>query len=270
MLQFSSHTGMKLDAIAFGTFLIPPGEDTYRMVSQAIELGYRSIDTAKYYENEKDVGRAIRDSRKKIQVTSKLWNDEQGYQSALDGGRSSRDYLGVESIDLLLVHWPGHGAQKMLDTWNAFQMLQEEGTVKYIGVSNFDIEHLETLKREGFIRPSSNQIEVNPLFTQEALRVYCQNKGMIVEGWAPLVKGNMSLLVPIQKIAEKYNKTLAQIAIRWAISSGIRVLAKSIRVERMKENLNVFDFDISSEEIDIIDSMNQNKRFGPNPTEFVF
>lgn len=270
MLKFSSYSDMELDYIAFGTYKLSSGEIAYKAVSEALENGYSSIDTARYYENEKAVGRAVKNASKKIHITTKIWNNMLGYQKTLDIGRESRDLLGVKSIDLLLAHWPSTDEKNMLETWEALEQLKDEGTTLHIGASNFEIKHLQLLEQKGYNRPESNQIEVNPLHTQEQLRVYCQNNGILVEAWRPLLHGDLHLISNIEPIAKKYNKTTAQICIKWAISSGMRVLVKSMHASRMRENIDVFDFDLTSNEINTIDSLNKNARQGPDPNTFNF
>ncbi len=259
-----------IDAIGFGTYLIAPGDATYKTVTEALELGYRSIDTAKYYENEQDVGRAVRDAnlQGKVQITTKLWNDEQGYEKALDAGRRSRDYLGLESIDLFLIHWPGRN--KFIETWKAFEKLKSEGTVKNIGVSNFHEHHLRALEEMGLATPVINQIEMNPLFTQETLRDYCKEHDILIEAWRPIVGGQISKLDTLKNIASVHNKSIAQIALRWSVQRGSRVLPKSVQRQRMIENIAIFDFQLSEEELATIDAMNINYRSGPDPDTFLF
>ena len=269
MLQIQSKR-FSIDAVGFGTYLIPPGDATYKAVVEALEVGYRSIDTAKYFESERDVARAVRESglQENVQITTKLWNDEQGYDKALSAGRRSRDYLGVESIDLFLVHWPGRN--KFIETWRAFEKLKSEDTVKDIGVSNFNIHHLQALEEAGLARPVINQIEMNPLFTQQKLRHYCHEHDILVEAWRPIMGGNISRLEAMQNIATAHGKSLAQVALRWSIQRGCRVLPKTIHHERMVENISVFDFELSEQELATIDAMNVDYRSGPDPDTFLF
>ncbi len=259
-----------IEAIGFGTYRVPPGDEAYKAVTEALEVGYRSIDTAKYYDNEQDVGRAVRDAKlqESVQITTKLWNDEQGYDAALSAGRRSRDYLGVESIDLFLVHWPGEN--KFIETWKAFEKLKSEGTVKDIGVSNFNARHLEALREAGLATPVINQIEMNPLFTQAELRRYCAEHDIIIEAWRPIMGGKIAKLDAIQDIATRHGKSLAQVALRWSVQRGCRVLPKSTHRQRMVENLNIFDFELSEEELAAIDAMNVDYRSGPDPEAFLF
>ena len=268
MEKFTSKLQFTTDALGFGTYLIPPGEETYKAVSLALEVGYRSIDSAKYYESEQDVGRAVKDAglSGQVQITTKLWNTEQGYEKALTAGRRSRDYLGVESIDLFLVHWPGKSL--FVETWMAFEKLKSEGTVKNIGVSNFNPHHLKALEEAGLSTPVINQIEMSPLLTQENVRNYCNEKGIIVEAWGPIVQGKISELSGLQDIADKYSKTRAQVALRWAVEHGCRVLPKSVHKDRMIENIDIFDFSLTPDEVKAIDSLNRNFRNGPDPDKF--
>lgn len=269
MVQIQSKR-FSLDAVGFGTYRISPGDATYKVVTEALELGYTSIDTAKYYENEQDVGRAVRDAKlqDKVQITTKLWNDEQGYNKTLDAGRRSRDYLQVESIDLFLIHWPGKDT--FVDTWKAFEKLKSEGTVKDIGVSNFNIHHLQALEEAGLARPVINQIEMHPLFTQEELRRYCKEHDILIEAWRPIVGGEISKLDALTDIASTHGKSVAQVALRWSVQRGCRVLPKSAHRERMVENISIFDFQLREDELATIDAMNRDYRSGPDPDTFLF
>lgn len=266
MKEILAHSDLVLDSIAFGTFLIPPGEETYRAVSLALEVGYRSVDTAKYYNNESDVGRAIRAAglEGQVQVTTKIWIDELSPQKAKIAGKRSRDYLQVESIDLLLAHWPRPG---LVDTWKTFLEMQEEGIVKYIGVSNFEQEHLEELVQAGLAVPSVNQVELSPLLTRAALRNYCQSRRIIVETWGPLIQGALHELASVQDIADKYRISLAQLSLRWAVQHNMRVLPKSTHRHRMEENLAIFDFEFTPEEMERIDALDRQHHCGPRPAD---
>ena len=262
MEQIYSHEGLSLDVIAFGTYLISPGEQTYNTVRLALDMGYRSIDTAKYYNNEKDVGRAIRDSglEGNVQVTTKVWIDELSSDKVKIAAKRSRDFLQVDSIDVLLVHWP---RPDLLDTWMDFMQLRDEGLVKYIGVSNFEQKHLQQIQEAGLVLPSVNQVELSPVLVRADLREYCKNLGIIVETWGPLVQGKLHVLSSIQDIADKYNKSLAQVSLRWAIQHGLRVLPKSIKKERIQENITIFDFELTTEEMQRIDSLDKDYHSGP-------
>ncbi len=266
MKQVHSYTGVSLDVIAFGTYLLSPGEQTYETVRLALEAGYRSIDTAKYYNNEKDVGKAIRDAglEGSVQVTTKVWIDELSVPKVKVAAKRSRDFLQVESIDVLLVHWP---RPDLIDTWRSFLELQEEGVVKHIGVSNFEQKHLQQIQKEGLALPAVNQIELSPLLVRADLREYCKSLGIIVETWGPLVQGKLDALSPIQDIADKYNKSLAQISLRWAIQHGLRVLPKSSKKERIQENIAIFDFELSTEEMKRIDGLDRDYHSGPRPDD---
>ncbi len=257
MIQLRSKI-FSIDAIGFGTYLISPGDVAYRAVTEAIEEGYSSIDTARYYNNEQDVGRAVRNAGvdKKIHITTKLWYTDHGYDKALEEGRRSRDYLGVESIDLFLIHWPGDG-DGFIDTWRAFEKLISEGTVKNIGVSNFTPKHLKILKDRGLSTPVVNQIEMSPLRIQKETRMYCNKHEIIVEAWGPIARGNIIELQLLEPIARRHNKTIAQVALRWAVQKGCRILPKSVRRERMRENINIFDFELTFDELEKIDMMNK-------------
>ncbi len=264
MKQVRSYSNFPLDAVAFGTYSIEPGEKSYRAVTEALEVGYRSFDTAKYYNNEKDVGRAVRDAglEGKVHITTKVWIDELDYKKTKIAGKRSRDYLGVECINLLLLHWP---RPNLLDSWQALLELQEEGVVSCIGVSNFEVQHIESLAQASFPMPEVNQIELSPLLAQKDIREYCHENGIIVEAWAPLLQGALHKLKDVEDIAEKHDASLAQLALRWAVQKGLRVIPKSVQKQRMQENLDIFRFEISAEELGRIDALDSGFRCGPTP-----
>ncbi|WP_126557808.1 aldo/keto reductase [Dictyobacter kobayashii] len=256
--------------LGFGVFQTKEGNEVIQAVSDALETGYRSIDTAAAYGNETGVGTAIKQSgvsRSELFVTTKLWNADQGYDSALRAFDESRKKLGLDVIDLYLIHWPVKGKYK--DSWKAMEKLYRDGSVRAIGVSNFQIHHLNDLLQNSEVVPAVNQIELHPLLSQTELRRFCQEKGIQVEAWSPLIQGKHNLPL-LKELADKYHKSAAQIILRWDLQSGIVTIPKSIHTERIRENANVFDFTLSDEDIQRLDGLNRNERTGADPDNFNF
>ncbi|MFF2288562.1 aldo/keto reductase [Peribacillus butanolivorans] len=265
------HNGVKMPQLGFGVFKVKNGSETVESVKKAIEVGYRSIDTAAVYENEEGVGQAIRESgisREELFITSKVWNTDQGYETTLQAFDDSLKRLGLEYLDLYLIHWPGK--DKYLETWKALEKLYNEGKVKSIGVSNFHVHHLEKLLANSEIKPVVNQIELHPLLTQVEIRDYCEKHDIKVEAWSPLGRGSLIEEPTINHIAKKHGKSSAQVLIRWHLQHEIVVIPKSITPSRIEENAQVFDFSLSLNEMNQIDALNKNERFGSNPDEILF
>lgn len=265
------HNGVEIPQLGFGVFKVEEGSQTVDSVKKALAVGYRSIDTAKVYENETGVGQAIRESgieREKLFVTSKVWNTDQGYESTLAAFEASLKRLQMDYLDLYLIHWPGK--DKYIDTWHALEKLYKDGRVRAIGVSNFHIHHLENLLANSEIKPVINQIELHPYLIQTEIREFCKKHSIRVESWSPLGRGGVLNDSVIQEIASKHNKSAAQIIIRWHLQHGLVVIPKSITPSRIAENANVFDFTLSVEDMNRIDQLDQNKRFGSHPDEFLF
>lgn len=263
--------GVKIPWFGLGVYKVENGDEVVSSVKWAIEAGYRSIDTAALYQNEDGVGQAIRESgvpREELFVTTKVWNSDQGYDSTLQAFEQSLDKLGLEYVDLYLVHWPVKGKYK--DTWRALEKLHEDGKVRAIGVSNFQIHHLEDLLADAKVRPVVNQVELHPLLSQVELRNYCKEQGIQIEAWAPLAQGRLLDNEVLQTIGEKYGKSVAQVLLRWDLQSGIVTIPKSIKQERIVQNADIFDFELSPEDMKQIDDMNQNQRFGADPDNFNF
>ncbi|TPG70846.1 aldo/keto reductase [Brevibacillus laterosporus] len=254
--------------LGLGVYKADDGTEVEQAIHMALEAGYRSIDTAAVYENEAGVGKAIRDSkipREEIFVTTKVWNTEQGYESTLQAFDTSLKKLGLDYIDLYLVHWPVPGKYK--ETWKALETLYKNGLVRSIGVSNFHIHHLEDLLSVCEVKPMLNQIEMHPYLIQKELRQYCEQHGIYVEAWRPLMRGNLE--VPqLQELAERYQKTPAQIVLRWDLQHKVLVIPKSVRKERIIENADLFDFELTDEDMAMLDGLNRNQRFGPDPDHF--
>ncbi|WP_232697671.1 aldo/keto reductase [Brevibacillus daliensis] len=259
------HNGIIKPWIGLGVYKAEEGAEVEFAVKTALELGYRSIDTASVYENEAGVGKAIEQSdvlRKDIFVTTKVWNTDQGYDATMSAFETSRTKLGLEYIDLYLIHWAVPGMYK--ETWKALEKLCKDGYVRAIGVSNFHIHHLEDLLQDCEVKPMLNQVELQPFLTQKELLAYCNEQQIAVEAWRPLMRGNLDVPL-IKELAAKYEKTPAQIVLRWDIQNGVLVLPKSVNRERIEENSQLFDFELSHEDMQKIDGLNSNKRFGPDP-----
>jgi methylglyoxal/glyoxal reductase len=264
------NNGVRMPWLGLGVFQVQDGDEVIRSVRQAIEIGYRSIDTAAGYRNEAGVGAAIKESgvpREELFITTKLANSDQGYESTLRAFEESRRKLDLDYVDLYLIHWPGK--DKFQDTWRAFEKLHKEGYIRAIGVSNFKIHHLETLKQGSDIIPAVNQVEFHPLLNQQELLQYCRKEGIQLEAWSPIMKGNLDL-PQLTELARKYGKTPAQIVLRWDLQHGVVTIPKSVREERIRENAAIFDFTLSDEDMKVIDLMNQDHRFGSDPDQVLF
>lgn len=262
--------GVRMPWLGLGVYKAEEGLEVEHAVEEALAAGYRSIDTAAFYGNEAGVGKAVRNSgvaREELFVTTKVWNSQQGYESTLAAFEESRKNLGLEYIDLYLIHWPVRNKYK--DTWRALEKLYREGHVRAIGVSNFHVHHLEDLLSACEIKPTVNQVELHPLLSQKELMMFCREQNIQMEAWSPLMRGSLdhSLLV---ELGEKHGKSPAQIVLRWDLQNGIVVIPKSVRAERIRENADIFDFELSAEEMTRIDGMNENRRFGPDPDHFDF
>ncbi|CCF16342.1 uncharacterized oxidoreductase YtbE [Brevibacillus laterosporus GI-9] len=254
--------------LGLGVYKAEDGAEVEKAIHMALEAGYRSIDTAAIYENEAGVGKAIRDSkipRDEIFVTTKVWNTEQGYESTLQAFDASLQKLGLDYIDLYLVHWPVPGKYK--ETWRALETLYKKGLVRSIGVSNFHIHHLEDLLSVCEVKPMLNQIEMHPYLIQKELRQYCEQNGIYVEAWRPLMRGNLEVPL-LQEMAERYQKTPAQIVLRWDLQHNVLVIPKSVKKERIIENAGLFDFELTDADMALLDGLNRDQRFGPDPDHF--
>lgn len=256
------NNGVKMPWLGLGVWKLKEGEEVINSVKTAIKVGYRSIDTAKIYGNEQGVGKAIKESevpRNELFITTKVWNEDQGYDNTLKAFEQSRIKLGIDIIDLYLIHWPIN--ETYIETWKALVHLYSEGYVKAIGVSNFDINHLDAIINETGVIPAVNQVELHPLLTQKKLLNYANDHNIKLIAWSPLMMGNLEHS-HLNDIAKKYNKTVAQIILRWDILNGVVVIPKSVHENRIIENSQIFDFELSLEDIRKIDSMNIDKHFG--------
>lgn len=267
MAHYVLSNGVQIPAIGFGTWQIPDGESAYRSVLTALDVGYRHIDTALVYGNEKSVGRAIRDSgirREDIFITTKLPANIKGYQETLDAFNESLENLGVSYFDLYLIHAPkpwnveGEGIEYMpqnIESWKAFEQLYKEGKVRSIGVSNFKPAHLDILLKHTEIVPMVNQIRLHPDHIPTENIAYCKKHKILIEAYSPLATGRIFENKALEEIAKKYNKSVAQVCIRWSYQNGFLPLPKSVTPARIKENFNIFDFELSEEDMQKIGSI---------------
>jgi len=258
---------VRMPILGLGVYQSPPRRVTRNAVNFALRIGYRHVDTARIYGNEADVGEAVRESgvpRGDLFVTTKLWNSDQGYDSTLRACEASLKRLGLDYLDLYLVHFPVPDVRK--ESWSAMETLLKKGRCRAIGVSNFTIRHLEELIEESHIMPSVNQVEFHPFLYQRELLKYCQNRGIQVEAYSPLASGERLKHPRIGSLAEKYSRSPAQLMIRWGIQHGLVVIPKSTREERIRENGQVFDFDISDDDMRSLDSLNEDLRLNWDPT----
>ena len=262
------NNGVKIPELGLGVYKMSSGKETETAVRWALEEGYRHIDTAAAYGNEADVGRAIRGSgvaRKDVFVTTKLWTRDGGYESALRAFDTSLTNLGIEYVDFYLIHWPME--RKRLPSWKALEEIQKGGRCRAIGVSNFLERHLSELLENSSVVPAVNQVEFSPFLYQKNLLEFCRGKGIQLEAYSPLVRGQRMEHAALRRLAAKYKKSPAQMLIRWAIEHQIVAIPKSSRRERIRENAAVFDFSISAEDLKAMDSWNENLRVCWDPTE---
>jgi diketogulonate reductase-like aldo/keto reductase len=263
--------GEEIPQLGFGVFQVPPGE-TEVAVARALEAGYRHIDTAAAYRNEAGVGLAIRASgleRGEIFLTTKCWNEDQGYEQARRACHASLKQLEMDHIDLYLIHWPVPAHDRYVETWKAFTELQEEGLVRSIGVSNFQQEHLERIIAETGVTPAVNQIELHPHLQQAGLRREHDDLGILTEAWSPLAQGEVLGEPTIREISEHHRRTPAQVVIRWHLQLGNVVIPKSVTPSRIEENFDVFGFELGGEEMEAIAGLDQGRRTGPDPDTFI-
>ncbi|MBO9708029.1 MAG: aldo/keto reductase [Caulobacter sp.] len=267
------HDGKVMPRLGFGLWQVPP-EIAEDVTGYALKAGYRSIDTARAYFNEVGVGRALAASglaREEVFVTTKLWNDDQGYSRTLKSFDESLHRLGLDQVDLYLMHWPSQSRDLYVETWKAFIRLHKDGRAKSIGVSNFAIPHLQRLFDETGVVPVVNQVELHPLFQQRGLRTFHQQHGIVTESWSPLGRGAILDLPVITRIARKHQRTPAQIIIRWHLENNLVVIPKSVTPSRILENAQVFDFQLDVEDHAALASLDRvNGRMGPEPETALF
>lgn len=269
------NNGVKMPWLGLGVFRVENGPDASNAVREAIVQGYRSIDGAAIYENEESMGQGIAEgikeagiSREDLFITSKLWNADQGYESGLKAYEESLKRLGLDYLDLYLIHWPVKGKYK--EAWRALETIYKEGRVRAIGVSNFQIHHLEDLFTDAEIKPAVNQVEYHPRLTQKPLHEFCKAQGIQLEAWAPLMVGKLFDNEVLKEIADKHNKSIAQVILRWDLQNGVVTIPKSTNKGRIKENSGIFDFELTTEEVTQIDNLNQDFRTGADPDNFNF
>ncbi len=270
VLTMTLNNNVQIPQLGFGVFQVPP-QDAERVVSTALETGYRSIDTAAAYQNEEGVGRAIASSglpRDEIVVTTKLWNSDHGYDPALRAFDASARRLGLDTVDLYLIHWPVPAADRYVETWKALEKLAADGRVRAIGVSNFTVEHLRRLFAETGTVPAVNQIELHPHFQQTALRAEHAAHGIATEAWSPLGQGAALSDATITGLAKRHDVTPAQVVLRWHLQLGNIVIPKSVTPARIRENFDVFTFDLSTEDLSAIADLDTDRRIGPDPATF--
>jgi diketogulonate reductase-like aldo/keto reductase len=264
------NNGVPIPQLGFGVFKVPPAE-TADIVGRALAAGYRHIDTAAMYGNEEGVGRAIAESgipRDELFVTTKLSNDAHGANEPLRAFEDSRRKLGLDVVDLYLIHWPLPGQDRYVETWRALQKLREDGAVRAIGVSNFQPAHLRRVLDETGTAPAINQIELHPYLTQPGLRREHAERGIVTEAWSPLAQGAVLDDPVITEIAEAHGKTAGQVVLRWHIELGNVVFPKSVTPSRIEENIDIFDFELSSDEVERIEALDRGERTGPDPETF--
>ncbi len=265
------NSGNNIPQLGFGVFLVDPAE-AQRIVEDALEVGYRHIDTAAIYRNEEGVGRAIAASgvpREELFVTTKLWNDDQGTDTAHRAIDTSLKKLGLDYVDLYLIHWPTPQRDRYLESWRALEQIQASGKTRSIGVSNFQPEHLDKIITGSDTVPAVNQIELHPAFQQRELRAVHAQHGIHTESWGPLGQGKYDLfgMEAIQAAAKAHDVTPAQVVIRWHLQSGIIVFPKSNSRERMSQNFDVFGFELTADEMAAVDALDAGKRVGGHPDE---
>ncbi|MED0707202.1 aldo/keto reductase [Aneurinibacillus aneurinilyticus] len=265
------HNGVRMPWLGLGVYKTQDGEEVEQAVKAAVEAGYRSIDTASLYHNERGVGKAIQACgipREDLFITTKIWNSNQGYDSTLYAFEESLKKLGLEYLDLYLIHWPVK--EKYKETWRAMEKLYKDGLVRAIGVSNFHVHHLEDLLTSAHIIPMVNQVEFHPRLTQKTLLIFCKEKGIQLEAWSPLMRGRLLDEPMLNNIARKHGKTPVQVILRWDLQHEVVTIPKSVHAERIAANADIFDFTLSDEEMRQIDALNRNERSGQDPDHFHF
>ncbi|MED1793122.1 aldo/keto reductase [Brevibacillus nitrificans] len=269
------YNGVKMPWLGLGVFKVEEGAEVVDAVRTAIRNGYRSIDTAAIYGNEEGVGEGIRlgmkdvgIAREDLFITSKVWNSDLGYESTLAAYETSLKKLGLDYLDLYLIHWPVEGKYK--EAWRALETIYKEGRVKAIGVSNFHVHHLEDLMKDAEMKPMIDQIEFHPRLTQKELQAFCRENGIQMEAWSPLMQGQLLDHPVLKEIAERHQKSVAQVIIRWDLQNGVVTIPKSIKEHRIVENADVFNFELSADDMAKIDALNENFRVGPDPDNFDF
>ncbi|MCD3219753.1 aldo/keto reductase [Staphylococcus sciuri] len=269
------YNGNSIPALGLGTFRVENNDECREAVKHAIISGYRHIDTAQTYHNEEKVGQGIKEgleatglNREDLFITTKLWMTDYGRENVQSAYEASLKRLGLDYVDLYLIHWPGQDKDLITETWKAMENLYNEGKIKNIGVSNFHVHHLEELLQEASIKPVINQIECHPYLTQKELRAYLEAQKIVAQSWSPLMNGQILEDEVVKEIANELGKTPAQVIIRWNIDENIVVIPKSVTPSRIEENLNVFDFELSEDQLSRLNALNKDERIGPDPEVF--
>lgn len=275
MENITFYNGNEMPIVGLGTFRVENNDECAASVKHAIENGYTHIDTAMIYENEDKVGQGIAEGlastglkRSDLFITSKLWLDDYGRQNVADAYKTSLNKLGLDYLDLYLMHWPGTDEALMIDTWQGMEDLYKNDKVKNIGVSNFNIEHLEALLAQVSIKPVINQVEFHPYLLQSSLNRYLEVQNIHMESWSPLMNAQILEDETVNAVANEVGKSPAQVIIRWNIEHGVVVIPKSVTPSRIEENINVFDFALTAEQIEKLDNLNEERRIGPDPAKY--
>lgn len=264
------NNGVKMPWLGLGVWQAEDGREVISAVKAAVKAGYRHIDTAAVYGNEAGVGKAIKECgvpREELFVTSKVWNSNQGYDRTLKAFEESRKKLGLEYLDLYLIHWPVKG--KYTETWRALETVYKNGLARAIGLSNFHIPHIRDVLASGSVVPAVNQVEFHPFLVQKELRSFCKEHKIQFEAWSPIMHGHLNL-IDLSEISKKYGKTPAQVVLRWDLQHEVVTIPKSVHENRIVENAGIFDFELTTDEMAYIDSLDQHRRFGGDPDNFDF
>lgn len=269
--SFILNDTIEIPKVGLGVYLSEEGKEAYNAVRWALECGHRHIDTAAIYGNEESVGKALKDSgldRSEVFITTKLWNDMQRTKDVNTAFDESRRKLGVDYVDLYLIHWPNYKFDYNVQAYEVMLKLKSEGKIRSVGVSNFNVEHIDFIIEKTGVVPSINQVQRHPKHNQKALKEYCENLGIRLESWSPLMQGKFVGEKLFEDIAQKYDKTAAQIIVRWHIQGGAVVIPKSVRKDRIISNTDVFDFELTDDDMNIIDNFEQGTY--SNPADFRF
>ncbi|AKG74823.1 aldo/keto reductase [Salinicoccus halodurans] len=267
---YTLNNGVKMPVIGFGVYKIPE-EQMKETIDAALDSGYRHFDTAAFYDNEKALGDALKEtnvSREELFITTKVWNDDLGYEETLRAFETSLEKLQMDYLDLYLIHWPIEG--KYTDAWRALEKLYEDGKVRAIGVSNFHSQHLEEVFRIATVKPMVDQLEYHPQLAQKEMKIFCDEHDIQMEAWAPLKRGVFFDEPVIQELVKKYGKTPAQIVLRWDLQTGVSTIPKSVTPERIQQNIDIFDFELTAEDMNQLDTLDTNNRLGKDPDDFSF